>query len=135
MADQHKRCCKCWTEKTTRRFYTGISVFGLFMALWASPIGWLFLNFLFPMLAVREYSAIQGGILQYVHSRSPENQALHRRLIDQLNSRAFTVGMYCAYHAVVLTLSAKYVGLALITCFIVLIYSKLYSLDRFMKQH
>lgn len=39
------------------------------------------------------------------------------------------------YHGVVLTLSAKYIGLALMVCFIVMIYSKLYCFDKFMKEH
>lgn len=43
--------------------------------------------------------------------------------------------MFIIYHVSVLGLSSKYLGLALMVCFIVLIYSKLYSLNNFMKAH
>jgi hypothetical protein len=41
--------------------------------------------------------------------------------------------MFVAYHASVLTLSSKYLGLALMLCFIVVIYSKMYQFNKFMK--
>jgi hypothetical protein len=56
-------------------------------------------------------------------------------LIDTLNSKNFTVAMMLLYHGVVLTLSAKYIGLALMLCFILMIYWKLYCFDQFMKRH
>lgn len=42
--------------------------------------------------------------------------------------------MYASYHMVILTLPAKYIGLALLLLFILVIYLKIYSFNKFMRK-
>lgn len=45
-----------------------------------------------------------------------------------------TMGMYIALHMAFLLLPAKFIGLALLLLFIIVIYLKIYSFNKFMRQ-
>ena len=46
-----------------------------------------------------------------------------------------TLGYYTAFHVIVLTLNAEQFFLAIIVVFVFIIYLKMYSFNKFMKDH
>ena len=94
------------------------------------PVLWCALNALLVGLALAEYSGLQGAILNNIHSgRSQKYQVLHKQLVSKLSSKRITMGIYSLISATVLTLTGTYIGLALITIFISIIYVKIYSFN------
>lgn len=68
----------CGSPKMRNRHKIGWSILAAFIALWQTPLGWLFCNFLGPLGAMYEYSQLQYGILKNMHaSRSTKFLALH----------------------------------------------------------
>ena len=95
----------------------------MFCLMWQSPFGWLTLNLLIPTAAIYEYSLLHAGILKDMHaSRSGKYLALHEKLVSHLCQKHVTGGMLISYHLVILTLPGKYIGLALLLLFIIVIY-------------
>ena len=52
-----------------------------------------------------------------------------------LNNKWVTIMMMWSLHMVILTLPAKYIGLALLMLFILIIWHKIYSFNKFMREN
>ena len=66
-------------------------------------------------------------------SRSKKFAVLHELLVSYVCQKHVTGAMLMIYHLVILTLPGKYIGLALLILFIIVIYQKIYSFNNFMR--
>ena len=86
---KEKDCCPfpfslcCGNPKLRKKHAIGWSLLALFFVIWASPFGWLVLNFIGPVIAIQEYSELHSGILKVMHaSRSKKYAVLHELLVS-----------------------------------------------------
>ena len=86
------------------------------------PSGWIFLNYVLPLACWHEYSILQACVLENLMSRFPEHKALHYRLIEKLNKEWFSLSIMTLYHINVLLVPMKYNGLAILVCFITVVF-------------
>ena len=137
---KEKDCCPfpfslcCGTPKLRKKHAIGWSLLASFFLIWASPFGWLVLNFIGPSIAIQEYSDLHSSILKVMHaSRSKKFAVLHEQLVSFVCQKYFTAAMLMLYHLVILTQPGKYIGISLLLMFIIVIYQKIYSFNNFMR--
>ena len=62
-------------------------------------------------------------------SRSDKYLALHNELNEKLNNKYITLATMMVYHLMILTLSGKYIGLAMLGVFVFTIYFKVFKMN------
>jgi hypothetical protein len=126
----------CGSQKMRNRHMIGWSLLTIFILLWRHPLGWFVMNVLLTIGGLLEYSDLQQGIVRDIFaSRSSKFRPLHEVLNQTLNNKWVTQAIMLSYHFVVLTLPSQYIGVAILMIFVVVIYHKIFSFNKFMRQH
>lgn len=114
----------------------GWSLLSIFIILWRHPLGWFMMNILLTIGGLYEYSDLQQNIVRDIFaSRSSKYRPLHEALIFNLNDKWVSQVIMLLYHTVVLTLPSQYIGVAMLMLFVMAIYHKIFSFNKFMREH